>query len=113
MSVAEIARSTLTGWQPHEGTLVWQQMYNPKRPTEGSSISERVTSGTPYGPRRLMRLHGIVPDHGGPGITRWFLRDPDRPGSVSSCSWVESDWCVLEDASDRAEPDLFSMIGEA
>lgn len=70
------------------GSLYWQQMWSP--------VHEPKT--LPYGPRRLMKLAGIVPDYNGPGITRWWLVDPHRPNDESKMSWVESDWCDLEPA---------------
>lgn len=74
----------------HIGDLVWQQMWQPFEPMKTHK----------YGPRRLMKLAGIVPDRNGPGIDRWWLVDPDRPNDESRMSWVESDWCDLEPASE-------------
>lgn len=88
------------------GQLVWQQMFSPQHPEWTSTIEERVTSGKTYGPRRLMRLRGIIPnyrvDRNGNAVTRWWLSDPDRPNDASGMSYVESDWCVLTDASAEA-----------
>lgn len=95
-------KSTLTGWQPSVGDLVWQQMYSPQHPAHDSTITERIEHGRTYCARRLMRLHGIRPDFRGQGVTRWFLMDPWRPVATGfptgreGPSWVESDWCVLE-----------------
>lgn len=71
------------------GDLVWQQMWSPQTP-EPKTIK--------YGPRRLMKLAGIIENHEGGGTTRWWLVDPDRPNDESRMSWVESDWCDLEPA---------------
>lgn len=89
--------STLHGWLPTVGSLVWQQMYDPQRPKHDSSIEERIAAGAGfYGKRRLMRVHSVTPDSHGPGIHRFALGEPDRHGPTS---WTESDWCVLEDAA--------------
>jgi hypothetical protein len=84
-----IVSTIFNGHTFHVGDLVWQQMWMPNLP-----------KGTmKYGPRRLMKLAGIVPDWSGPGIDRWWLVDPERPKDESRMSWVESDWCDLEAAS--------------
>ena len=70
------------------GTLYWQQMWSPMAEHEPKTIK--------YGPRRLMKLAGIVPNWN--GATRWWLVDPERPNDQSRMSWVESDWCDLEPA---------------
>lgn len=85
------------------GQLVWEQMYSPQYLVHSSTIEERIKHGNTYGPRRLMCLRGILHEYGtdrhGNPLTRWWLSDPARPNDESRMSWVESDWCVLEDAS--------------
>ncbi|MBO0811934.1 MAG: hypothetical protein J2P23_07790 [Microlunatus sp.] len=120
------ARSTVAGWQPTIGQLVWETIYSPAYPDWHASIEERIVHGSVYQPRHLMRVHGITPDYvwessdgkrRGP-VTRWFLRDPSkRLGSplseglfptngLQGPSWIESDWAVLEDASDQEAGDV-------
>jgi len=80
------------------GDLVWQQLYQP------DSGKTKL-----YGPRRLMKLAGMVPYEYDPdehlprledGITRYWLINPDRPNDQSLMSWCESDWCDLEPANE-------------
>lgn len=89
-------RSTLTGWQPRVGDLVWQQMYSPQRPAVDSTIEERISAGATYGDRRRMIVTRVVPDFNVPGLTRWCMRKPGRDLGPAHWSYVESDWCVLE-----------------
>lgn len=87
-------------------------MYDPTMPRWDSTIEERIANGRHYGQRRLMRLAGIVENYNSAEYaqslgsdapskytTRWWLVDPERPNDESQMSYVESDWCVLEDAS--------------
>ena len=74
------------------GTLYWQQMWSP--------MAEHPPKTIKYGPRRLMKLAGIVPNWTPDGATRWWLVDPQRPNDQSKMSWVESDWCDLEPAAE-------------
>ena len=99
--------STLDGWLPEIGGLVWMQMYDPQRPAYDSTIEERIAADVDtYGSRILTRVLGLVRDHDGrPGITRFHTKDDGcGPGLFPSRghgeSWTESDWCVLEDASE-------------
>ena len=93
------------------GDIVWQQMYSPVYPSPNSMIEERIAAGVLYGPRRLMRLAGIIENYDSTEyvralgveseprlVTRWWLVDPEQPNEHSRMSWVDSDWCVLEHA---------------
>lgn len=112
--MTEPMTSTLDGWQPRTGQLVWETIYSPHPP--GLTLRERIATGNVYMPRMLMRVHGITPDYLGRGVTRWYLRDPDAklgsdptncegwfPSKGHGPSLVESDWAVLEDASDQEQ----------
>lgn len=106
--------STLDGtYTPAVGDLVWEQLYDPQRPANDSSIRERVDAGLELGERSLMELHKITRDYDpteyarGLGadleprsVTRWYLVDPGKPNEPSRMSWVEDDWCVLEPAGE-------------
>lgn len=90
--------TTLDGYQPAPGDIVWQQMYNPQTPTPDSTITERVAAGATYGRPRLMIVREIHAHDDG-RRTRWVLQvtDPNRRrGGTHGYSWVEDDWCVLE-----------------
>lgn len=89
--------STLDGWQPAPGDIVWQQMWSPVTPRHDSTIEERIAHGVKYKRRRRMEVVAVVRDYE-LGLDRWILRpaDPkDRRGEFHH-SIVESDWCVLE-----------------
>lgn len=44
------------------GDLVWQQMYEPTRPSWQATLEERIAGGITYGKRRQMRLTRIYRD---------------------------------------------------
>lgn len=109
------ATSTLTGYVPEVGDLVWQQMWSPTAPHPHSSIEERVTHGEPYGARRQMIVREIIENYDADAysrslaaapetlpprlVTRWVLQETDPTRCRGECrgfSWVEDDWCVLE-----------------
>lgn len=106
-----MSSTTLAGYVPEVGDLVWQQMYCPTRPAHDSSITERVAGGQTYGKRALMQVVAVVPGYDSTEyarslgvdvppkvVTRWLLQaaDPkDRRGEFPY-SAVEDDWCVLE-----------------
>lgn len=108
------SQTTLEGWVPAVGGLVWQQLYDPTKPRWDSTIEERIANGQLYGARRMMRLYSVGPCPGGcgshdpgPGVWHFHLRDPWRPtlrlfptDGREGPSWCESDWVVLEDASE-------------
>lgn len=110
--------STLQGYVPQVGDLVWQQMYSPQLPYPGASIADRVAHGARHGPRRKMVLLEVVPDYDAAAyarslgqdvaprmVTRWRLQpaDPGQRRGEFPYSLVEDDWCVLEliDAADE------------
>lgn len=72
------------------GGLYWMQLWSPVH--EPKTIK--------YGPRKIMKLAGIVLNWTPNGDTRWWLVDPARPNDESKMSWVESDWCDLEPAAE-------------
>lgn len=103
--------TTLDGYVPAPGDLVWQQMWSPQQPTPDSSIHERVAHGTPYGERRLMVVDSVTPGHDAHDyarslgadlppriVTQWVLlpADPALRRRDAYLSIVEDDWCVLE-----------------
>lgn len=104
-------RSTLDGYVPQVGDVVWQRLYSPTQPSPDSTIQQRVEAGPAYR-SRLMILRGIMHDYDvnaaarelGADLpprlaTRWALQDADPQQRRDECrgfSWVESDWCVLE-----------------
>lgn len=104
--------STLDGYTPAVGDLVWQQMYDPGHPEADSTIEERVAHGRPYGPRRQMIVRSTTKNYDAHEyarqmgqalpprlVERWALQAADlkdRRGECRGFSWVESDWCVLE-----------------
>lgn len=103
-------KSTLDGWRPFEGALVWLQVYNPAAPTWEASLAERVALDLRCGEPRLMRLLSTKPEPDKPEVTRWFLHDAHRPG-LDHAAWADSEFCVLTDAADaEAQPDLLSQI---
>jgi hypothetical protein len=92
-------KSTLTGWTPAVGDLVWVQMYSPQLPEVDSTIEERIAHGKTYMDRRLMIVMAVHPDHPRVGVTRWSTRKPGPDKGPAYWSGCDSDCCVLEDAS--------------
>jgi hypothetical protein len=88
--------TTLRGWVPRIGELVWQTMYSPQRPAPDSTITERIEHGRVYMARRLQVVVAVVPDYEGSGLTRWVTRKPGPNQGAAHHSHTESDWCVLE-----------------
>lgn len=117
--MATLAKTTVEGWIPEVGALVWLQLWNPTGPHIAATIQERIATGVTYGRRRLMRVHRVSSCTGGchhaqdSGVLHFYLRHPGARFNTdpSSCeglfptngvegpSWCESDWAVLEDAS--------------
>lgn len=107
-----MSSSTLRGYVPQVGDLVWQQMYSPCSPALDSTIHDRVARGDLYGERRRMVVRAVTPNYDSTAyarslgadvaprrVTRWALQDPDPARCRDECrgySWVEDDWCVLE-----------------
>lgn len=93
-------RSTLHGWEPRVGDLVWVQMYSPQHPEIDSTIEERIAHGKTYLERRLMIVTAVHPDHPRPGLTCWSTRKPGRDLGPAYWSGCDSDCCVLEEATE-------------
>jgi hypothetical protein len=102
-----MSASTLTGWTPWTGALVWLTVYNPAAPTWEAILADRVDADLRVGERRLMRLAATRFDKD--GVTHWYLVDATRGGDRS---WADDQFCVLEDASDQeTQPDLLALLG--
>ncbi len=95
--------STLDGWMPDVGSLVWQQMYDPQRPKHNSTIQERIAAGATYGTRFLTRVRAVT--RNSDNTVRFHTKDDGCghgmfPSRGHGDSWTNSDWCVLESAAD-------------
>ena len=103
--------STLDGYQPKPGDLVWEQMYRPSHPDWDSTIEERVAAGVTYGTRQRMIVVSVTPNYDCHTaarelgrdlppklVTKWVLQaeDPRERRGEFPYSSVGSDWCVLE-----------------
>lgn len=101
-----MSTTTLDGYVPAPGDLVWQQMYSPCDPAWDSTLAERIASGCTYGPRRLMEVVTVTqlkPEDRANEHDRaqWLLQDADpadRRGEFPYSS-VTDNWCLLEDAN--------------
>ena len=96
------------------GDIVWQQMYEPTKPSWDATLEERIAGGLTYGKRRQMRLvriyrdgiDGPCPNAGSDGLHPLSGNPMDPHSEHYYCvsldghdeSWTDNNWCVLEHA---------------
>jgi hypothetical protein len=102
-----MTRSTLEGWTPAVGQLVWQQLYNVGNAMSGpADLASAVEQGNTYGPRYLCRVLGVTVDHPNAGVTQIHTKDDGcGPGLFPSKghgpSWADTSWGVWTDAAEE------------